>query len=219
MTYRSIIFDLDGTLIDSAQLTGAILDQMLEERGAITMADRAVIRAMDAVGGEAMIAAVMGEHCAAPSADLEEFRARHREIEIPSSLAFPGVTGALQQLRQDGISLAICSNKPQFLCEKILADLQLDHHFSIIIGSRPLRPRKPDPAGALLALAALKSGGAETLFCGDSLIDLATAEAAELDACLVSWGYGTSDALAKRPGVPLLRTMEGLAELVHQKRP
>lgn len=219
MTYQSIIFDLDGTLIDSAQLTGAILDQMLEERGAITKADRAVIRAMDAVGGEAMIAAVMGEHCTAPADDLEEFRARHREIEIPSSLAFPGVTEALPQLRQNGISLAICSNKPQLLCEKILADLQLDHHFSIIIGSSPLRPRKPDPAGALLALAALKSSSAETLFCGDSIIDLATAEAAKLDACLVSWGYGTSDAVEKRPGVPLLRTMAGLAELVHQKRP
>lgn len=218
MTYRSIIFDLDGTLIDSARLTGSILDQMLEERGAARKADRDQIRSMDAVGGEAMIGAVMGKYCTTPAADLEEFRARHRVIEIPSTLPFPGVTEALEQLRRNGTLLAICSNKPQFLCEKILGALRLDHHFSAIIGSGFSRPRKPHPAGAMLALAALGSSNAETLFCGDSLVDLATAEAAQLDALLVSWGYGVSDAVAQRPSLPLLRSMASLVELIHPEQ-
>jgi len=218
MTYRSIIFDLDGTLVDSAQLTGAIIDEMLEERGAATKADRDLIRAMDAIGGEAMISAVMGDYCNSPAADLEEFRARHRVIDVPDTLPFPGVTEALEQLRQNGASLAICSNKPQFLCEKILADLRLDHHFSVIIGSGISRPRKPHPAGAMLALAGLGSETEETLFCGDSMIDLLTAEAAKLDVVLVSWGYGVTDAVKHRPGLPLLRSMASLADLIHPER-
>ncbi|HSJ77649.1 MAG TPA: HAD hydrolase-like protein, partial [Erythrobacter sp.] len=86
---NNIIFDLDGTLIDSARLTAAILDLMLEERGIPTRADRALIRRMDAVGGEAMIAAVLGAHSSDPARELEEFRSIHRTIAVPEDLPFP----------------------------------------------------------------------------------------------------------------------------------
>ncbi len=215
MIYKNIIFDLDGTLIDSAQLTGAIIDQMLAERGVTQSADRNLIRKMDAVGGAPMIAAVMGPHTIDPAADLEEFRTRHRVINVPSTLPFPGVAAALSQLREIGVQLAICSNKPQFLCEKILGDLALDHHFAAIIGSAAHRPRKPDPAPALLALAALNARAHETVFCGDSAIDVATAQGAGIKPLLVSWGYGTHEAIRLTPGLPLLGAMADLVDLVH----
>ncbi|OYU74126.1 MAG: hypothetical protein CFE32_18780, partial [Alphaproteobacteria bacterium PA3] len=89
MAYQNIIFDLDGTLIDSARITGTSLDRMLADRGVAEAADRAVIKAMDAVGGAAMIAAVLGQHTTDPAADLEEFRTIHRTIAVPGDLAFP----------------------------------------------------------------------------------------------------------------------------------
>lgn len=218
MTYQHVIFDLDGTLIDSAQITGSIIDQMLFERGAPASADRNVIKAMDAIGGEAMIAAVMGQHTSDPAADIKVFRERHGSMAITPDVLFPGVAEALAELRAAGIMLAICSNKPQFLCEKILGDLGIDQHFTVIIGSTPDRPRKPDPAKARLALDGLGASPEATLFCGDSVIDIAAAQAAKLDVCLVSWGYGTGHAGPLHPEVPVLHTMAGLVDLVHTKQ-
>ena len=206
----NIIFDLDGTLIDSARLTAAILDQMLARRGVSDGADRAMIRRMDAVGGEAMIAAVLGKHSSDPASELEEFRSIHRTIAVPDDLPFAGVRETLGMLDSAGAGMAICSNKPQFLCEKILGDLGLARHFRAIIGSAPDRPRKPAPDAALRALTALGGDRARTLYCGDSAIDVATALAAGLPIVLVGWGYGTAEALAEQPGTPVLRSMSDL---------
>lgn len=214
MLFRNIIFDLDGTLIDSARLTGAIIDLMLQNRGAAHAADRALIREMDAVGGAAMIAAVMGEHSVDPAAEIEEFRTIHRTIPVPGDLAFPGVAETLGQLRDAGIGLAICSNKPQVLCEKILCDLGLVDHFVVIVGSAPDRPRKPAPAAALLALEGLGADAQKTLYCGDSAIDVATARAVGLPVVLVRWGYGTAAALDQDARIPVIDTMSDLGRAI-----
>jgi phosphoglycolate phosphatase len=205
--FRSIIFDLDGTLIDSARLTGAIIDQMLRARGAAQDADRALIRAMDAVGGAEMIAAVMGEHSVDPAAEIEEFRAIHRAIAVPGDLAFPGVAATLGRLRDAGVGLAICSNKPQVLCDRILGELGLADHFAVIVGSAPDRPRKPAPETALLTLEGLGAAACETLYCGDSAIDVETAQGAGLAVVLVRWGYGTAAALDRHTHIPVIETM------------
>lgn len=212
----NIIFDLDGTLIDSARLTAAILDLMLAERGVPTSADRALIRRMDAVGGEAMIAAVLGAHSSDPTRELDEFRSIHRTIAVPEDLPFPGVRDTLAALDAAGIGLAICSNKPQFLCEKILGDLGLAQHFKAIVGSAPDRARKPAPDCAELALAALGGSAADTLYCGDSAIDVATARAVGLPVALVAWGYGTAEALAQEPETPVFASMSALREAAEQ---
>ncbi len=218
MRISNIIFDLDGTLIDSARLTGAIVDQMLAERGAATRADRALIRRMDAIGGAAMIEAALGVHSFDPALEIEEFRAIHRKIAVPSDLPFPGVRKTLEELAAAGIGMAICSNKPQFLCERILSELDLARYFLAIIGSTPERARKPDPESALLALEAVNGTTTDTLYCGDSVIDLDTAQATGLDATLVAWGYGTHEALTTWPQTPVLKSMSDLRDAVLQHR-
>lgn len=214
MSYRNIIFDLDGTLIDSARLTAAIVDRMLAERGAAERADRALIRRMDAVGGEAMIAAALGAYSRDPALEIEEFRAIHRMIDVPGDLPFPGVRETLEALSVAGIRMAICSNKPQFLCDRILGELALAGHFAAIVGSAPERARKPDPQSALLALEGVGGTPDNTLYCGDSTIDLATARAAGLRAVLAGWGYGTAEALELEPETPVVASMHALKEAV-----
>jgi phosphoglycolate phosphatase len=214
MRISNVIFDLDGTLIDSARLTAAIVERMLAERGAADRADRALIRRMDAVGGEAMIAAALGIHSRDPALEIEEFRAIHCLIDVSGDLPFPGVREALEALGAAGIRMAICSNKPQFLCERILGELALADHFAAIVGSAPGRARKPDPQSALLALEGVGGTQADTLYCGDSTIDLATAHAAGLRAVLVGWGYGTAEALELEPETPVVSSMHALKEAV-----
>lgn len=215
MALQNIIFDLDGTLIDSARLTGLVIDQMLAERATGVVSDPDMIRAMDALGGEAMIAAVMGTHSTNPADDLEDFRARFLQIVVPRDLSFPGVVDGLEALRRSGGKLAICSNKPQNLCDKILCALGLEHHFVGVVGSDPARPKKPAPDAAILALQALGGNRAGTLYCGDSYIDVLTARAAGMPVVMVDWGYGTAEALALEPGLPRIGTMESLVEALH----
>jgi phosphoglycolate phosphatase len=214
MTIRNFIFDLDGTLIDSAQLTGLIIDEMLAARGIADRADRALIRQMDAIGGEAMIAVVMGRYTTDPAADLAEFRTRHRIADTPADLAFPDVADCLAELVEAGVKLAICSNKPQYLCEKILTDLRLDRHFDIIVGSEAGRRRKPAPDAANLVLEQLGAEPGTTFYCGDSLVDLETAEAAGLPMILVAWGYGTAEVLARSPRIITVASMDELGAMV-----
>lgn len=208
---RHVIFDLDGTLVDSVRITCAIIDAMLAERGIMFRADPAVARAMDAIGGEAMIAAVMGPHCRDPKQEIAAFRARHALVATPPDLAFAGVATALAALDAAGIGMAICSNKPQHLCEKILSDLDLARHFGAIVGSRADMPRKPAPDGARQALAVLAADPAATLYVGDSPVDVATARAAGLPVALVAWGYGFAEAQAAAPDA---RVLHSLGELI-----
>jgi phosphoglycolate phosphatase len=210
---RHIIFDLDGTLVDSVRLTCAIIDAMLADRGIAFTADQVLAREMDAVGGEAMIAAVMGPHCRDARHEIAEFRTRHAVAATPPDLAFPGVAVALAALAAAGIGMAICSNKPQPLCDKILADLSLAKYFTVIVGARSDLPRKPAPDGALLALAALGAAPASTLFVGDSMVDVATAKAAGLSVALVEWGYGSAAARIEAPQAQVLGTSLEMAEL------
>ena len=124
----------------------------------------------------------------------------------------------LEALAAAGVGMAICSNKPQFLCERILRELDLARYFVAIIGSAPERARKPAPQSALLALEAVRGTAANTLYCGDSVIDLATAKAARLTAVLVAWGYGTHEAIAINPQTPVLKSMSDLRDAVLQHR-
>jgi phosphoglycolate phosphatase len=96
--------------------------------------------------------------------------------------------------------------------------LDLAQHFVAIIGSAPERARKPAPQSALLALEAVSGTAANTLYCGDSVIDLATAKAARLTAVLVAWGYGTHEAIAINPQTPVLKSMSDLRDAVLQHR-
>ncbi len=210
LRHRFILFDLDGTLIDSVRVTCAIIDAMLADRGAAHRADPAIAKAMDAVGGEAMIAAVMGAHCRDPATEIAEFRRRHAMAAIPADLAFPAVPSALAALDGAGVAMAICSNKPQPLCDKILGDLGLTRHFRAIVGARPGLPRKPAPDGANEALAALGAVAADAIYVGDSAVDVATAQAAGLDVALVSWGYGLADARLADPAAPVLDDLMAL---------
>jgi phosphoglycolate phosphatase len=209
-----LLFDLDGTLVDSSRLTCTIINAMLADRGIDFTADLATVRAMDAIGGEAMIAAVMGRHCRKPAAEIAEFRARHAAIDIPPDLAFPGAADGLAALNRAGLAMAICSNKPQQLCDTILGALHLADHFQSIIGARPDLPRKPAADPARLAMQAIGARPATTLYIGDSSVDIATARAVGLPAALVGWGYGVVEARKQAPEAPVFPDMSALLEYI-----
>lgn len=184
-----LVFDLDGTLVDSNAACVEILRAMLKKRGSSNLIDERHASVYMSRGGREMVRALLADACHDPEDDLREFRARYADYTTPRSTLFPGVESGLQTLTEAGFVMAICSNKPQALCEKVLHDTGLAGHFSTVVGSRPdLRPK---PALDLLDCVLQSHGltGPAGVFIGDSEIDYAVAQAAGMPFHFLSWGY------------------------------
>ncbi|MEO7410964.1 MAG: HAD-IA family hydrolase [Sphingomicrobium sp.] len=192
----SLIIDLDGTLVDSAPLIAGIINQMLAHRGSRRTVAPADARAFLTQGGSHLVTALLGPHLVDLDSDLADFRTRYTTRATPTDCLFPGVADGLAALSALGVRMAICSNKPQSLCDKIVADLQLGQHFDAIVGSTDALPLKPAPDLALVALEQLGASAAECLYVGDSDVDRQTAANAGIGFLFVTYGYA-------EPGKPI----------------
>ena len=189
----SLIVDLDGTLIDSAPLIAGIVNRMLADRGVSRIVEPAEARAYLTQGGSQLVTALLGSNLVDLTDDLADFRTRYAVLDTPAECLFPGVRGGLLALSDLGVRMAICSNKPQPLCDKIVAELGLADHFAAIVGSLDTLPLKPAPALALRALAQLGTAAADCLYVGDSDVDRQTAASAGIGFLFVTYGYAESD--------------------------
>lgn len=195
---RAVVFDLDGTLIDSAGDIADVLNYVLAGAGLATLSDAAV-RRMIGSGARVLIERAMAAQPHPTAADLEPlleaFEARYLEIGAGRSALFPGGAGALTALADAGCRLGICTNKPQPVTDIILDELALRRRFGSVVGVTALRPRKPAPDMLLKALADLATEPADAIMVGDSETDLATARAAGVPIVLVSFGYTNTPAI------------------------
>jgi phosphoglycolate phosphatase len=183
----AIVFDLDGTLVDSAPDIMAVANAVLAGAGAepITLAQtRSFIGNGAPVFVDRMMAA-RGLPAAGRPALLADFLHRYDGQNDHVAL-FPGVLDALDALAAAGHGLGLCTNKPINATQSLLRHLGLDHRFATVIGGDSLPQHKPDPAPLLAAFAPL---GAALIYVGDSEVDHATALAAGVPFALFSGGY------------------------------
>jgi len=188
MTYRAVLFDLDGTLVDSAPDIAEALNDLLAEEGRAPyslaevkrMVGEGVVRLMEKAFREAEGAADRSERF------MELYTPRSARLTVPVEGAF----AALDHFKELGIPLAVCTNKPDDAAREILASLGLLPYFREIIGGTSGLPRKPDPATLLEAARRLGAEAAQTLMVGDSLPDVAAARAAGMRVVVVDSGYG-----------------------------
>ena len=183
----TIVFDLDGTLVDTApDLTNA-LNHALKIRGLDPMPASRVREAVGR-GAAAMIYEALGA-----SADIEKILADflvHYEANIAvESRPFPGALAALDRLKGVGARLAVCTNKRERLTNLLLRSLRIDHYFAAIAGRDTLQVAKPDPGHLLGVIAAAGGDPARAVMVGDSAVDIDAARAAGVPSILVSFGY------------------------------
>lgn len=190
---KSLIFDLDGTLVDSCAICVEILDEMLRDRGSDLVVDPQIARPWMSQGGPRMVAALLGSACADPDDEIAEFRARYAAKRTERSSLFADVEDGLITLREAGFTLAICSNKPQQLVDKVLADTDLAHLFSSVVGGRQGVPAKPAPDLLEAVLEELQVGPRDCLFIGDSEIDHAVADRLGMPFMFLTHGYAKAD--------------------------
>lgn len=184
-----IIFDLDGTLVDSAPTCAAILSEMLGERGSGHVVQASDARALLTRGGADLVGPLLGSSPDDLAGDLAEFRSRYAARRTPVDCLYPGVIEGLRTLARTGARMAVCSNKPQSLCDKIVTDLALDPYLPVVIGSVDGVPMKPAPDLALKALGQLGPASGACWYVGDSNVDSVTATNAGIPFLLANWGY------------------------------
>jgi phosphoglycolate phosphatase len=188
--YDTIIFDLDGTLVDTAGDLTASLNHALGTLGRPAI-DPGSVRAMVGQGARKLLERGL-QATGEMTPELVEEGVQPFLVHYGANIAvhsrpFDGVEGALDALQAQGLGLAICTNKPVRLARALVAELGWGGRFRALLGadSRPFR--KPDPRHLTETLA--ESGGLRAIFVGDSKTDADTAKAAAVPLVLVSFGY------------------------------
>jgi phosphoglycolate phosphatase len=189
----TIVFDLDGTLIDTAPDLIGTLNRILSQHGVPAVGfDEA--RAMIGAGVKPLLQRALaskGVQFAPDEIDrlFEEYLKLYAAHIADRSRPFPGLEAALDALAADGCILAVCTNKLEWLSVLLLDKLKLSPRFAAICGQDTFAMRKPDPE--MLRLTIARAGGdvAHAVMVGDSMTDVATAQAARVPVVAVDFGY------------------------------
>lgn len=186
---KAIIFDLDGTLIDSAPDIHAAVNRTLAglDREAL---DLDTIRAFIGDGVPVLMERVIKARGLEPGqrdAMVEAFLAHYEADPATLTTLYPGVEDALEQFRDEGWAMGVCTNKPEAPSRAILKTFGIDGFFSAVVGGDTVEARKPDPKP--LHAVCEQLGAKQAVFVGDSEIDAATAQATGMRFALFTEGY------------------------------
>jgi phosphoglycolate phosphatase len=193
MRDTTIVFDLDGTLIDTAPDLIRCTNHALGRAGLAPVPPE-LVRPVISLGARRMILRGLELHGHAPSAAeidhlFEDFIAHYVETIAEQSRPFPHLIETLDALTEQGATLAVCTNKLEGMSRKLLAELGLARRFAVIAGRDTFPVHKPDPGHLLGTIAAAGGVAGRAVMVGDSDVDIATAKAARVPVVAVTFGY------------------------------
>ena len=188
-----IVWDLDGTLVDSAPDLATALNAVLDQRGFFTLSVNEV-RAMIGNGVPKLVERGFNAVGVRPDlAQLDElvamFVREYKACATDNTRPYPGVVEVLQEIHSMNIPMGVCTNKPETFSLQILEGLGLSGFFSCVVGGDSTKTRKPDPEPVLACLQGLVTKPALSLMIGDSVHDVQAAHAAGVTIGVVPWGY------------------------------
>ena len=214
---KLLLFDLDGTLIDSEKDLAASVNAMLRHFGRKEL-PLEVIDTYIGDGAPMLIRRALGDpaHANVVQEALNYFLHHYREHKLDTTRPYVGIPEALQQISQlDGVQrkLAVLTNKPVRASRDILAGLDLSQYFFQTYGGNSFETKKPDPLGAQTLMNEAGFQPEETVMVGDSEVDVLTARNANLWSIGVAYGFAPHTLERTRPDV-LVDTVEELAQVL-----
>ncbi len=190
---EAVVFDLDGTLIDSVGDIADALNVAMQRSGMAMFSD-AEVGAMIGGGARVLVGRVLAARGITEDATLAErlhrdFIAVYQSASVARTTVFDHARELIDEFGAKGIKLAICTNKPASITEDVLAKLDLRRQFQAVVGATDALPKKPDPAMLVAALDMVGVAADRAVMVGDSIADLGAARAAGVPVVLLSHGY------------------------------
>ena len=191
-----MLFDLDGTLADSLADITASTNVCLAEAGLPTH-DESSVRGFVGHGIAGLVERALGPHATPQRVTdlLIAIRAHYREHCTEHTRLYPGIAAMLDRLGTRGIAMAVVSNKPDDMTQRVVETLMPEIAFGFVTGERDAIPRKPSPIGILTACHALGVAPSAALYVGDTTVDIEGARAAGVPSVGVAWGFRNPDTL------------------------
>lgn len=212
--FEAVLFDLDGTLLDTLDDMLAALNFCLEQHG-IELLDAARAKSLIGHGVDRFLASALGpahQHVlGSMTASYDRYLER---FGFERTRPYPGVVQLVQNLGQRGLALAVVTNKREAAARAMLDTFFEKGAFREIRGAREGFPLKPDPAPARVVLEALRVSPAQSVVVGDTEIDIALAEALGAASIAVSWGFRERSFLASTAATHVVDHVEELRSLL-----
>lgn len=214
MKYDIVIFDLDGTLLNTIGDLAASVDYVMRSRNLPEHTD-AEYRQMVGGGIKRLVERALPAELAMDEAYVEECVMQFRRYYVDNidrhTVPYEGMLELLRTLRDRGVMVAVASNKFQHGTERLIAKFFSDIDFVAVEGNREGAPLKPDPMIVHNILAKASVDRARAVMVGDSAIDIRTAQAAGIDSIGVAWGFRFADELFDAGATHVVTTVEELS--------
>ena len=196
---KAAIFDLDGTLCYTINDLRTAMNAMLAEFGFPLRTVEGILAAIN-FGAHEFVRRSLPEEAQGDPELVERCYAcyvgHYDKHYLDTTYAYPGIPELIAGLREDGLKLAVLSNKGDSHTKALISKLFPAGSFDVVLGGTDRFPTKPDPTSALWIARELGAEPDEVLYVGDSDVDMKTADNAGFFACGVSWGYRAPDVLA-----------------------
>lgn len=215
---NGLIFDLDGTLIDSLQGIAHSLNRALADHSLPTHSESAV---RGFIGNGSRVLAQRAVPGGSAEEVVEKIEAAFKtdyEVTWPDgTFPYPGIIELLELLQAEGFPLAVLSNKPHPFTAAIVGRIFPQIHFKSVLGQLPGIPHKPDPTGALEIAGTFTLKPEQCILIGDSTMDLETAHNAGMPAIAVTWGFHDPERLLAAGASHLVHDTSELLKILLEK--
>jgi phosphoglycolate phosphatase len=212
LSFDLLIFDLDGTLVDSRLDLANAVNATLRHMGMDTLANERVYTYVGN-GAPMLVRRALGDGATEQQVQeaLEFFLEFYREHDLDYTVLYPGVRESLDRLRAAGKKMAVLTNKPVRMSRHIVEGLGVGNHFFRVYGGNSFDHKKPHPVGVETLIAEAGVGRDAALMVGDSTVDVQTARNAGIACCGVTFGFQPESLTDPAPEI-LVDRMEQLAD-------
>jgi len=212
--FKTVLFDLDGTLLHTLTDLAACLNRALEKHGQATHPEERV-RGFIGQGVRMLLIQALPEGEDHPLFEriMDDYRADYAIHGSDHTSIYPGIEALLAKLKERGVTIAVVTNKPEHAAVPMIQKFFGDT-FSLVVGKRPENRPKPAPDSVFIAMEALGAEKNSTLYVGDTEVDFKTAQNAGIPCALVEWGFRSKAELDALGAFAVIAKPEELPELL-----